>query len=612
MERIGRSTCEENEVTWSTGLWADDTQLVAGAGTSFGDIILWKVTIADYKKSFDQRAQGSRLRGHDGPVMKVVFSDNGEWLASASVDRTVRVWKKEGIFSRAALGFVEARRHYGHLGRVWDVAFWGQSLGSIVSVAEDKTCRLWGGTSDSNSATVLKAHSGSVWSVAAAGGRLVTGGEDSVIKVHKNVQLNARSDDRLSQAYQLPDDTDRPRKFGVAKDESVRCIKVISQYRMALATSLGRVIIADFPKEPDSTAAMWTVLYKHPAGVAFSPHTLQISCDLLFVGAVDGSIAILGLFSTRIKGASEAGEGNAESLVTVFDAFGKDKRMAMGLFVESKSSGHLYNLYVASPHGVLYLWAFNSKRKSAEFVAVYSPESPSRTSLVTAVLFAEEDNTLVVGDRGGRLLGFALGTEPSNGYESRGDSFETQMVHPISTTRPHCDRVSELTSFRGVRELNDAKRLKLYFSVGYDGLICQLRLSEGSIHIEATHRLAVRMDTICKLMFPTCKAYEAPLIDAMRMCVAGFRGAEFVVWNARSESAILREKCGNWHRPFDLQLHACVDSIDSVLTVNNCTFSYWRSGKLYIVRNRSKIISNDHDRSSMLLRSWAVDATGFV
>jgi WD40 repeat protein len=125
------------------------------------------------------------LRGHAGPVYALAFSTNGEWLCSASADRTVRVWDTahgtisaihpffdrrdsmstvafggtEGLLATAAgawsgLGFDTdvtlwethfdrpVRRLHGHSASVGAVAF-VPGVDLLASAARDGTIKLW-------------------------------------------------------------------------------------------------------------------------------------------------------------------------------------------------------------------------------------------------------------------------------------------------------------------------------------------------------------------------------------------------------------------------------------------------------------------------------------
>lgn len=119
-----------------------------------------------------------RMTGHQRGIMFVAFSPDTRLFASASLDKSVKIW--DGRTAK----FVGTLR--AHVGPVYRVT-WSSDSRLLVSGSEDSTIKLW----DVKSCSMvmdLPGHSGSVYAVdwAPNGHLLASGGADKTLKLWRH------------------------------------------------------------------------------------------------------------------------------------------------------------------------------------------------------------------------------------------------------------------------------------------------------------------------------------------------------------------------------------------------------------------------------------------
>ncbi len=127
-------------------------------------------------------------QGHQGWLTSVAYSPSGNWIATGSEDKTVKVWNVSGSVDKKmkTFGFRVPRTLFtltGHTDTVTSVTF-GPDDRQLVSGSRDETLKFWNATTGKLVRTE-QAHAGGVTALASArhGRHLVSTGADGTIKL---------------------------------------------------------------------------------------------------------------------------------------------------------------------------------------------------------------------------------------------------------------------------------------------------------------------------------------------------------------------------------------------------------------------------------------------
>ena len=119
---------------------------------------LLAATVDTLQQVVNTTQETNRLEGHGGEVYSVSFSPDGKMIATASEDKTVKLWSRDGKDLNQPL--------QGHRERVWSVRFSPYDQKTIGTTSWDETIKLWNWDGrKSQELTTLIGHQGWVFGV---------------------------------------------------------------------------------------------------------------------------------------------------------------------------------------------------------------------------------------------------------------------------------------------------------------------------------------------------------------------------------------------------------------------------------------------------------------
>lgn len=541
-------------------LWPD-TILIGG--TVFNQLILWKPGGADeYSTSVDKAPVERRLLGHTGVIFSICYLQDEGWLASASDDRSVRVWDV-GILGDhgGQCGHPNPlclRVLYGHQARVFSVCL---SRGQVFSAGEDGACLIWESAGAGKVVRKLKGHrAGGVRALAvseetAEGERWVaTGGADGAVRLwmvggggERNERTEEQLTDRLSDLGFSGQGL--PKVVCRAKDEDGS--PSWSQSKFVVCTDQGIVY--------QYSHMQWEVLWQGSPEfqsycvmetMTVSDKASQEEVCLCAVGNLTGLIQVFPLSQPDCGVLLRGGSGKVHRLIW------------------QKANQNLY-LLASGAEGQVFRWSVTVTLDENSFPALDVDALPSfllppcaKRWLTAAVCLHSTSHGVlwVCGDRRGSLLLFQEGL--TQDQEAAGEErVREAALHPLSC-------LFGVHGKQGVTSVREHKGL--LYSTGRDGCVRVFRVCPGPGEDHGGLQLEVlRFQRACKgmewleqvLILDTgigeeeeCREGEQfeKVEREARFVIAGFQAVHFVVWDPVRQERLLAVPCGGGHRSWSL------------------------------------------------------------
>lgn len=561
-------SCLEGCLLYSALLLVHDSweDAVVVGGTVFNQLVLWKTGGVGGEDDSDCKAPVERrLLGHSGVIFSIFYLQEKGWLASASDDRSVRVWGVGALGGPGGccgdLNPVCLRVLYGHQARVFSVHL---SPGRVFSAGEDGACLVWDWAGGGKVVQTLKGHrAGGVRALAVSEGVgdeerwVATGGADGGVRVWRLKESEGRKDETEEAVKEKIIDLKFP-GVGVPKVICAAGVAAASwrRSRFVVCTDQGRVYqfsdgwwgeVWQGPPEFQSYCVMETASIKAKDSAA--------SVSLCAVGNLSGSIYVFSVSQPQSGILLSAGSGKIHSLIW-----------------QPRGGGAC--LLASGAEGLVSRWTVevesneNSSSLRVEPLPPFLLPPCAKRWLLAAVCLPRgpQGALWVCGDRRGSLLLFQEAQEGDDRealqpvsclFGVHGKQGVTSVCEHggllYSSGRDGCVRVVSVTMTPPEGNTNDnadGERERLQLEV--------LRVQRACRGMEWLQKVLIVDTEEAELRQEAENRHSPQNFDRVKMArearfvVAGFHGDHFVVWDPVKQERLLSVLCGGGHRSWAL------------------------------------------------------------
>lgn len=577
-----------------------DTVLVGG--TVFNQLVLWKPGGVDKSSDSEYKAPVERrLLGHSGVIFSISYLREKGWLASASDDRSVRVWGVGALGGPGGkcgdLNPTCLRILYGHQARVFSVHL---SPGQVFSAGEDGACLVWDWAGGGKVVRTLKGHrAGGVRALAVSEGIgdeetwVATGGADGGVRLWRVEGSEERMEEAVTEKLcdlKFPGEG-LPKVVCIVGEEDENASW--SHNKFVVCTDRGIVyqysdgqweMVWQGTPEFQSYCVMETIT------VSVEDSTKVILCA---VGNLSGSIQVFPISHPQCGILLTVGLGKIHSLI----------------WQDAKES---LCLLASGSEGLVYRWCVGVKwGQNCSLALTVNPLPPfllppcAKRWLTAAVCLRSTSQGLlwVCGDRRGSLLlfqeggalerkvgddkrmdeGLQTGRKQTADEELEGEETGSEMMVERERKEVVELTLSPLNCLFGVHGKQGVTSVCEYqgllYSAGRDGCVRVFRVrpsppekkgngesaeNKGKLQLEV-----LRVQRACKGMewlervlilepeVPVEEEKEEDLREESkgreaRFAIAGFHAVHFVVWDPVRQERLLAVPCGGGHRSWSL------------------------------------------------------------
>ncbi|MGH0160499.1 UNVERIFIED_CONTAM: hypothetical protein FKN15_057572 [Acipenser sinensis] len=546
--------CEETCILYSAVLvgrsWA---RLALVSGTVFNQLVLWRPGNWGPRNEEGRARAECRVAGHQGVIFGLAYQPHRGLLASASDDRSVRLWEvgdlseEGGVWGSGGAGGPRCLQIlYGHQARVWAVRLLSDWL---LSVGEDSACLLWG-CRRGNVLRRFKGHRGrGVRALAAieregGGAWVATGGADSGIRLWRigveieegKGMVRAEGEVEIEEGEVEIDEGELEIDEGEGTEGesspggrrlsqllfsgkgTPKVIRLVGFGAQVLVMTDSGCLYCHSVGEEGEQGEGWQLLMEDPDFQSYSVVEVSAGAALCAVGNITGRVRVFSL--------SQPGDA-----VEVWAGRGKVHSLCWG----SREAGS--ELFVSGPEGRVQWWGAGQTEgaplRLLQRGSFLLP--PCRHRWLTGVAFlpgsGDGAGLWVCGDRRGSVLLYR--DRASRGEQGEGVRTQADPQEPVSV-------LFGLHGRQGVTSVT--VQGGLVYSTGRDGCYRALRVREGGPALEVlrAQRACRGMGWIERVLFQG--------VGGGGELVLGFHSTDLVLWDSGRKERLLCVPCGGGHR----------------------------------------------------------------